>query len=141
MRHLPAALLRTCGDLVSEGRGARLSGTGGWLLAFGLLSACASSGTYDLRPAYDAVAPLSQAAYLDCNGVSDIVCDCRRGGIEQEFATPSPKHFDQGYTVLAAEIENGTEQSAAEAKAVVAVLAAITDDVEEICSYHEEAAD
>lgn len=104
------------------------------------LAACASSGTYDLRPAYMAAMPEAKANYLDCDGVSDLVCECRRGGLEQEMTEPSRKHFDHGYAVLAAEIENGATREEAEGLAVNAVFDAVTADVEDVCSYHEEAA-
>ncbi|RFB05577.1 hypothetical protein [Parvularcula marina] len=109
------------------------------LAALGL-SACASSGTYDLRPAYLAAVPEATSTYLDCDGVSDVVCDCRRGGLEQEFPKPSLTDFDAGYKVLAAEIDNGATHDEAEVKAIHTVFAEVTKDIEDICSYHEKEA-
>lgn len=105
-----------------------------------MATACASDrGFYDLRPAYQAAVPEAKAAYLDCGGVSDLVCECRTGGLEQEFAAPSRKHFDHGYAVLASEIEGGADRTQAETAAVEAVLTAVAADVEDICSELEEA--
>ena len=104
------------------------------------LAACASDrGFYDLRPAYQEAVPTAKTAYLDCSGVSDLVCECRTGGLEQEFASPSRKHFDHGYAVLASEIEGGADRAEAETAAVDAVLTAVAADVEDICSELEEA--
>lgn len=105
------------------------------------LSACASGPTaYDLKPAYLAAVPDAVPRFLDCNGKSDLVCDCRRGGMVAEFPTPSRGAFDEGYAVYAAEREAGTDHLVAERRAVDAVLARVTAQVEDICTYHEDGA-
>lgn len=109
-------------------------------------TACAAPAptAYDLRPAYEAARPAALAARLDCDGVNDAVCDCRRGGLAQEFAEPSRARFDAGYKALAAYRDHpaheGHSLAQAEAYAVGVIFTAITADVEDICSYHEEGA-
>lgn len=107
--------------------------------AFVLLTACAAAPTsYDLRPAYLAALPEAQAEYLHCEGKSDLVCDCRRGGLEAEFPNPSRGSFDKGYAAYTAALDEGADPTAAETRAVHAVLAAVTAQVEDICTYHEQ---
>lgn len=106
---------------------------------------CASAPVVaDLRPAYDAAQAAAVSTYLDCTGASDIVCQCRREGMTQEFADPSPGRFDQGYAALAQYRDNpdhlGHTAQQAESFAVRTIFAAIKKDVEAICSYHEEEA-
>lgn len=125
---------------------ARLARAGVTTLLMGMiLAACATpSVTYDLRPALEREVPQAKVTYLDCDGVSDIVCECRRGGLEQEFVSPSRKHFDAGYAALIAYRDDpmnyGKPASDAEAHALNVVFTSIKADVEDICSYHEKEA-
>jgi hypothetical protein len=107
----------------------------------GGLAACASAPpAFDLRDRYLAAVPEARSMYLDCDGVSDKVCDCRRGGLSDEFDSPSRKSFDEGYAVLAAAIEDGASREEAEEKAVAAVFTDIRADVEDVCTYFEQEA-
>lgn len=119
----------------SLGRSVSLSG-----IAFAAIGCASTASTYDLRPAYQAAVPAAQVSYLACDEVSDVVCDCRRGGLEQELSNPSRAHFDKGYAVLTTELAKGSTQTDAESKAVHSIFAAVKKDVEDICSYHEKEA-
>ncbi|MGV6821127.1 MAG: hypothetical protein ACWA5T_11610 [Parvularcula sp.] len=114
-----------------------------FILALGALSSCATAPvTADLRPAYEAAREQEVTERLSCEGLSDLACQCRREGLEQEFADPSPARFDLGYAALKAYWDDpahaGHTQAEAEAFAVDAIFTAITADVEDICSFYDQ---
>lgn len=132
--------------LSHRGKELRL-GNGSWavllILALGALSSCATGPvTADLRPAYEAAREQAVTDRLSCDGISELACQCRREGLVQEFAAPSPARFDQGYAALKAYWDDpahaGHTVDEAEAYAVDAILTAITADVEDICSFYDQ---
>lgn len=139
MLNTSSAYPREGGEQVLKGRVVASLRACGWVLALSVLAACATKASYDLKPAYQAALPAAKVSYLNCDGVSDIVCECRQGGLEAELQKPSLTDYDTGYAVLVAEIDAGASLEEAEGKAVQAVFAEVTKDIEDICTYHQEA--
>lgn len=102
------------------------------------LAACATgSRTADLRPAFAEAAATEVARLLDCRGVSDIVCQCRREGLEMRLPSPGPGQLDEGYAILVAAIVEGATAEEATAIAVTKVADGINADIKDVCTWYD----